>query len=378
MDLFQQVIWAFDICPQDNQLWYAAGALNGIFSVDIITGKTSFVTQFEAYSNRELLLYSYIVEREKYLYFCPYEADSVCEYNIVDGSKRFYFLEGMSNIHVVYAVLNGTNLFMFCEKGQIIILNLKSKIITVNKREDIYQRYLSGSFLGKDVVCKGSHLCFPDGHNVVELDKLLRIVNIYDFCKYSKGNEITTIACMQDKLWLTCNGSVIIYWDPKKNKKVTYTIPVLGLPIKSMVNDNKLYIFYRYVNQVLIFDMTNLNSLVVDIKEGYSFSQDQIQIYCTFKKGNTKGIYIYTVINHNIIHIEPDGTVTYSQLYLDDTKWFFRDYLSSFYCNNIIYEGKGVYTGLETFLGYKCKTSKDIENVNGIGKTIYNIIKIRR
>lgn len=377
MDLFQQVIWAFDICPIGNQIWYAAGGLNGIFCVDIETGKTSFATQFDAYSNREFLLYSYIVERENHLYFCPYLADSVCEYNIADGSKKYYLLEGVKNAHVIHAVLNHKNLYMFCEKGNIIILNLKNKDITVVNNKDVYQRYLSGGFLGKDIICKADHIYFPDGKNIVELNELLQIKNIYDFSNYSK-KEITTVTCVEDKMWMTCNGSQIIYWDQKTNDIFTHAIPIEGLPIKSIVNDNKLYIFYRYLNRVLIFDMKKFDSLVVDIKEGYSVDHDHIQLYWTFKKSNTEGIYIYTYMNNNIIYIKPNGEVTYTRLYLDDETRFFTDYLSAFYNGDIIYEGNWVYASLETFIEYGCRITKGINTSNEVGKMIYKTLNIRR
>lgn len=70
-------------CAINNTIWYANALLNGLFKVDLLTGKVSYMGIAEEKEKYLRRAYSEILYYENYLYMIPYNAAAISTYNIL-------------------------------------------------------------------------------------------------------------------------------------------------------------------------------------------------------------------------------------------------------------------------------------------------------
>ena len=387
MQIPSEVLWTrtLGINLAHGKIWYSPMAFNGIFCANIYTGKTMPISDLnvlnEIYKGPK---FSYVIRSGHYFYFCPYQANYICEVNFISGEMKFYDSDYISAPHVSNVVCTQDKLYMFCNtQPQIIIFDLTTKEISVIKNTYFTEKFAKGDYFAKDVAYSDTSFFITDDQKIIKLNIRSQEVNVYDLSQYTLGESITTIAFDGMQFWLMCDNSEIIGWDENGEVTLTYKVPKLGHAVHSIINGSNLYIFFADNNYVMVFNLVDRKASIVEISRGYCWEQgEKIFFHPFIDIDNAKGVYIYTFIEHKIVYLEPEGDVSYIELFIDKEDTVYKEIYAK-YLQRIFYPVKGVlqeqkdlfYYNLESYL--KGVTS-DLRNNEGIkdrvGEKIYYII----
>lgn len=111
----------------DNYLWVSGDDYNGLFKICLETGCSEFVIKFDEKGER--LLYKKVIAVGRKLFFIPYMADKIAEYNVDTKEIKYYEICGFENETVKFGdciVKNGM-LYLFPLKARdIICLDIKN------------------------------------------------------------------------------------------------------------------------------------------------------------------------------------------------------------------------------------------------------------
>lgn len=384
MKIPSEVLWArtLGMCLSHDKLWYSPMAFNGLFCADIYTGKTGLISEFNAFDEKfNGLKFSYVLPIGEYLYFCPYEADCICEFSLIDRNMKFYHSDYISAPHVSNAICIQDKLYMFCNKQlQIIVFDIATKEISAIKNVYFIERFAKGSYVKKDVAYNDASFFIADEQKIIKLNIPSQEVCDYDLSQYTAGKPVTTISFDGERFWIMCGDSEILGWNEKEGAMLSYRMPKLGQAVHSIINGENLYIFFADINKVLIFNLIDRQTSIVEVDQGYCYERgEKVFFYPFIDNDNKKGIYIYTFIGHKVVYLEAGGDVSYTELYIDQDDTIFKEIYIS-YLQNIFYPVKGVlheqkdlfYYSLESYAKGVISGMKSNEGLkDNVGEKVY-------
>ena len=375
--LTEQTIWTIGLCLVGKEIWFTSADFNGLFRADIKTGEVKFVSQISILGKNQELSFSCIIQKDEFLYLCPFVSNCICEYNMNTNTMQFFFLDDVKEAYVNRAFCVKDKIFMFCDqKHMVVIFDLADKKISYVKKygqeKHCYDKI-------QDIVCVEETFFFADGCRIIETDLQLKRRAEYDMSKYSERKEIETIAFSKNCFWLLCGKTTLLFWNKEEDKVYTYTVPDLGTARKSYINEQVLYIFYPDTNRILIFNMEDKDVIVVHT-EKFGYQIGQPKIFLPFLKESTEGIYFYSYVNSGINLLKPNGELTSVKLFMRDMDSFLIDYIGAgfYHKGEAFYENQKYFGRLDYFLN--CINKENVEKSfeeteNEVGSLIYNKIK---
>lgn len=228
-----QVLSFTDAWKEENELWVSNETFNGIFKIDMLSGKGEFIGRFD----REIgcrKLYRQVINYCDWLIFIPDTADSVAFFH-----KKTHDIEyadivapdaGSDEIKIRSTCVYREELWMFPEylAQSIMIINLKSRCV---RYDDILEKTVKaaaksakGSFFGKALI-RGSEAWIPI-RKTPEIIKYDMDTGKAEFTRLEAPKAgINSMDAMGDVFWITyCDKSEITEWRPAAGREDNYRI----------------------------------------------------------------------------------------------------------------------------------------------------------
>lgn len=378
LQIFEQILWTIGLCLVGEDIWFSAAGFNGIFRADIKTGEIKFVAQIPTCDKLGELNFSNVINVNGYLYFCPFFADCMCEYDVKKNSVQIYYQDQISQPKVNGAVYCCDRIYMFCaEIDRIIIFNLKTKEFSNIKLDfDIVD---NGERIA-NIININEHIYFAFNNKIIGIDKYTQKVSEDNVVKSVKEGAITTLAYDGESVWMLCGKTMLISWNRVDGKEQGYRIPEIGNAKKSIIDGKTLYILYPDVNKILIMDLVDKKIKIVYISQ-FGYQNGKPSFFWPFVHNNKEGLFLYTFKEHKIIHIDKDGKMDSVQLYMDCLEQFLKGYMSPVYrlhspvfCENTRYL-KSLYLFLKCLVWENEEDSVLVKEEVEVGSKIYEEIK---
>ena len=116
-----------DAYINENDMWFASSSFNGLFYMNRETGKTEYIGEFIGEELSEIRLYSKVVKVDNKLFFIPFNATSIAEYDMENNQFKRIEIEDneIKKKFLSYAVFENYIYLMPLFYGRIIRFNFK-------------------------------------------------------------------------------------------------------------------------------------------------------------------------------------------------------------------------------------------------------------
>lgn len=116
----------------DGYLWAPGDLVNGLFQICEKTGECKFVTSFYREKSDAYLLYTKVVPYGRKLFFIPYRAGHIAEYNVDTGKMKYYDIYNNQEIGTKFCgyTVKGELLYIFNNQAKnLICLDMNSGVL---------------------------------------------------------------------------------------------------------------------------------------------------------------------------------------------------------------------------------------------------------
>lgn len=371
---YDEVLWALSVYTDDKFIWFVAGGMTGIFKADVDTGRLEYVSDIQGFGKTDSVKFSCAIKVNKKMFFCPFNADGICEYDIENHLTKIFRAKELYYLRTNNVIYTKDSIYLFGKNQPFIIkFCLLDENISFTQNKKFCSEYKKGIYPLRDMVYKGNSVYITAENGIIELNLQTNGVKEYQIGQI--GDQADTLACDGDNFIMLFRERGLIVWERETGQTSFYDVPNLGHAATSIVNDGFLYILYYDVNKVLMFDIAEKISYVVNVE--YSFTHKKKENFTPFIYKDRKGIYIYTSAGHKIIHIDSNRNVGYVTLYLENFQSFLEEYMYSvlYEKNQIFLERSDYWRRIETFAGCISKYDQNIrKNKQYVGRNIYKII----
>lgn len=149
-------ISCYSFAEEDGYVYLSNAYYNGLFKVEIRTGKTLFLGGFEHEPFFELSIHIEVLKRNERVYFLPHKGRHVHIYNLLDGKlDSVEIKQKTESFYVIKDVIDkGDLLYLLPEKKNQTIKKLDLQSLEVS--EEVYRSEIEGEYL------RNSREIFPE------------------------------------------------------------------------------------------------------------------------------------------------------------------------------------------------------------------------
>lgn len=257
----------------DNEIWFAADNINGLFKRNLITGEVELLGMFPGEKLDGKFLYSCIDRYQDELIFTPFQAKNICVYNMKE--RKFHVLQLSAskkgeNYSKFYTSVQEDNMIYMlpCRFEAVIRYNVQEREIKVYdsifKHLGKFTKYFGHPYAFKGACKVGTKIYIASySTNVIEeFDIVTEKATFFMVPECDLG--ITHLLYEEGKFWIIgCNGNLII-WDRKKFETIRiddgggkfYDVKYIkGKIYLTGIYSKKIYVYdivHRRVNYILL------------------------------------------------------------------------------------------------------------------------------
>lgn len=213
-----------------NVLWTSSNFFNGLFKIDLLTGMSEFIAKFPGEEEKDYL-YIDIVRNGGKVYFIPYNANSVMEFDIKDHFMKRYPLcipgrKQQKEFKFFKGILEKDNIWLISQSCNIFVkFNLITKKMGVFnkwylKNRDLFKR--RDSFVSEAIQVEDCIWCISGMNNLMMKFSLLNYETVF----YKIGSENRYYTDMEydgKRFWLIpADAQSVVCWDPVTKECIEY------------------------------------------------------------------------------------------------------------------------------------------------------------
>lgn len=278
-----------------EKIWFSASNLNGLFCIDKKSGETEFKGVFPGENIDGVRLFSKVAYADKKLYFIPFYASCIMEYEI--DSEKFIRIEIEENIgpgkFLSYSIYGDYIYFIPRAFGSVLRYNFKKKNLEVMYEWDLKIRESEPKedVLFAGVVQKDGKLYCPMYHRNIMFKFDLISENAEYFELGEEKDMFMSIQYDGEMFWLIPkNRDRIVYWDEDKNE-INYIgdypkdfkfLNERGPFLKSFLKDEMLWILPCFSDSILIINTKSKKMKAIKFQEGNLDSEIKKEMFWEF------------------------------------------------------------------------------------------------
>lgn len=228
---YKMYLCMLSVVLENNELWYSAGCINGIFKTNLSTEKTDLVTNFQQSYVYEYRMFDIAVSVKDKMFFLPFNSNKLAVYEKISQEIKYIKLfDNNINSRIGTGFVFHEYVVMIpCDKNMpLIMYHYKSNeiykisdFLNFIENEVIYDTYIFAQ--GYHVYSDKLYLAIQGTQILVQIDlnkKRSEIIKIG--CQTEKKNHIHAMTGNGEILYLIDESGKMIIWDVEKHKIESY------------------------------------------------------------------------------------------------------------------------------------------------------------
>lgn len=269
----------------DNEIWFAANNINGLFKRNLTTGEVELLGMFPDEKLDGKFLYSCINRYKDELIFTPFQAKNICVYNM--NERKFHVLKlpagkrGENYSKFYTSIQEDKMIYMLpCRCEAVVRYNAQEREIqvydSVFKHLGEYTKYFGHPYAFKGTCKVGTKIYIASySTNVIEeFDIVTEKATFFMVPECDLG--ITHLLYEEGKFWIIgCNGNLVI-WDRKEFEIIRIDEAGGSLPKFYDVKyiKGKIYFTGTYSKKIYEYDIAHrrTNYILLEMTHEKKFS----------------------------------------------------------------------------------------------------------
>lgn len=222
LSLYNDALWALEVCAEGHYIFFSSGGMNGIFRVDVENGSIDLLTEIEGFDKMDAVKFSNGIKVENKLFFCPYNANCICEYDLEKNSTRTFYSDQLMFPRVNNVVRFNGNLYMFGKNQNFVTrFDLDKEEIDIMQNEKFCSSYKKGNSPLRDLIIRERFVYFAEMNQIIELNLLTNETEVYFIEENFDEDQACTLAFDGKYFWILFQKKV---WYSGIRKRDKYSL----------------------------------------------------------------------------------------------------------------------------------------------------------